>query len=175
MTILQTARLDIDQIALDDAPFFLALLNSPGWLRFIGDRKVADEDDARRFLSDGFMRSYREHGFTYYLVRISNGRVPVGICGFLKKPALDNPDFGFAFLPEFCAQGFALEAGQAVLSYGAERFGFAVLDAVTKADNTRSIHLLRKLGFSRVGVIEPEPESGSEQPLLLFRWLNDRQ
>ena len=48
--IIQTERLIIDEISLDDANFFVRLVNSRNWLRYIGDRNIASVDDARQFL-----------------------------------------------------------------------------------------------------------------------------
>ena len=39
MQTLSTARLRLRPFTEDDADFILALLNDPGWLRFIGDKQ----------------------------------------------------------------------------------------------------------------------------------------
>jgi RimJ/RimL family protein N-acetyltransferase len=167
MRMLETDRTVIDRITLEDAAFFVTLMNSPGWLRFIGDRSIADAADARRHLAERFLRSYEVHGFGYYVVRTAADRVPAGVCGFLKKPMLENPDFGFAFLPEHAGQGLAFESCRAVLEFGIATFRFDVLDAVTRADNVRSIRLLEKCGFHRLGPLAGDP---ADEPDLLFRW-----
>ena len=167
MTILLAERTIVDRISEEDAPFFVELVNTPGWLRFIGARQVSDVDDALKYLRNGFLRSYRDHGFSYYLVRRELDQKAMGVCGFLKKPELQNPDFGFAFLPQHVNQGYAHEACWAVLEYGVTTFGFEVLDAVTVPDNVRSIRLLEKLGFQREGTLK---EASTKETLVLFRW-----
>ena len=163
---LTTERTIIERISLEDADFILALVNSPGWIRFIGDRDISNLDDARRYLQDGFLKSCRDNGFGYYSVRLACTLEPVGICGFLKRPYLDNADFGFALLPDYFGRGLAYEACRAVLAYGARAFAFPVLDAVTVPDNLRSMRLLEKLGFERQdqGINMPGDEC-----LLLYR------
>ncbi|RKZ13523.1 GNAT family N-acetyltransferase [bacterium] len=167
MTILHTERTVVEVITLADAPFFVALLNSPGWLKFVGDRNVGDVGDAERYLDSGLLQSYRDNGFGYYLVKGAGTGTSIGICGFLKKPNLENPDFGFAFLPDYFGQGLAFESCCAVLEYGIKTFDFELLDAVTVPDNLRSIRLLEKLGFHRHGVLEAD--TGGDK-LNLFRW-----
>ena len=167
MTILQTERTVIDRISLDDAPFFAELLSSPGWIRFIG-RDVSDEKAVEEYLRNGFLRSYRKNGFGYYIVRTASQRLPIGICGFLKRAELENPDFGFALLPEFMGFGYAFESSQAVLGYGISQFDFEVLDAVTTPENLRSIRLLEKLGFCRIDAAVPVDTT--DEPLELYRW-----
>ena len=165
MAILRTERTVIDYITLDDAPFFVSLVNTPDWIRFIGDRNVANVDDARRYLQGGFLKSYRDNKFGYYLVSSTDGE-PIGIAGFLRKVELENPDFGFALMPEHYGQGLALEASTAVLTYGIKMFDFSVLDAVVLADNMRSIRLLEKLDFLHHGSLP----AAADQALLLYRW-----
>ncbi len=165
MLIAQTDRTEIFTLCLEDAAFFLQLLNTPEWLRFIGDRKVHDRSQAKAYLENGFLRVQEELGFSYYLVRNKSGE-PLGTCGFLKKPNLKNVDFGFAFLPEFHGRGYGFESGRAVLDYGIRQYGFEELDAVTVPENAASIGLLEKLGFEREGLVED-----SEEELLLYRWV----
>ena len=98
--------------------------------------------------------SYSENKFGYYLVRTKNLEDTIGICGFLKKPTLGNPDFGFAFLLEHSGQGYALESCSAVFSYWIRQFNFLSVDAVTTTGNYRSIRLLEKLKFQQVGTID---------------------
>ncbi len=167
VSFVATERTVIEYITLDDAPFFVSLLNSPDWLRYIGDRQINTVEDASRYLQGGFVRSYADYGYGYYLIKALPDRVPVGICGFLNKPELDNPDFGFALVAEYYGQGYALESCRAVLDRGIQAFDFAVLDAVTKVANLRSIRLLEKLGFERLGVAAANV-TGDD--LLLYRW-----
>ncbi|MEL6381442.1 MAG: GNAT family N-acetyltransferase [Cyanobacteria bacterium J06626_18] len=153
MNLIETSRTVVDRIMLKDAPFFVALLNSPDWLRYIGDRNIANVNDACQYLQNSFLRSYEDNGFGYYIVKTTPDRIPIGICGFLKKPNLENPDFGFALLPEYYGRGFAIESCRAILDYGIRAFGFSILDAVITLDNDRSMRLLEKLGFNRCGTI----------------------
>lgn len=162
-----TKRLSIDFITIDDAPFFVSLVNTTDWLRFIGDRGVTDIESAASYLKNGFLKCYEDNGFGYYIVRKTSDQEAVGICGFLKKPDLEYPDFGFALLPEYYGHGYAFEACKAVLSFGIKEFGFRFLDAVTTDDNERSAHLLIKLGFEKVGVVANQDEA---KELMLYRY-----
>lgn len=165
MPILQTARTQIDPISAAEAAFFFELANSPGWLRFIGDRNIRDIASAEEYLTQKLVGFQQQHGYGYYVVRNEQG-LPIGICGFLKRPFLDNVDFGFAFLPAHHRRGYGFEAGRAVLKYGLDRFGLRRVDAVTVATNVASVGLLTKLNFARVGAIEVP--DGTE-PVELYR------
>lgn len=167
MSLIETPRTLVDYISLEDAPFFVTLLNTPDWIRFIGDRNVSDVEGAQKYLQNGFLQCYQDSGFGYYIVRTAEEQEPIGICGFLKRPNLENTDFGFALLPSYYGQGLAYESCRAVLEYGIKTFNFKTLDAVTVPDNRASIRLLEKLGFSRQGIID---EDSSDDPLVLYRW-----
>ena len=168
MYLLQTERTAIRKLSLDDAPFIAELVNSPGWLRYIGNSDIHDIHGAEEYLKNAFMKYHEQPGYGYYLAQTRNGD-PMGICGFLKKPYLEYEDFGFAFLAKYHGQGLGIEVGRAVLDYGVKQFSFKVLDAVTHVDNVPSIALLKKLGFQSIGVIDfPTTEPGR-----LFRWRCD--
>ena len=74
-------------------------------------------------------------------------KTPIGTCGFAKRPFLDHPDFGFAFLPEYTGQGYAIEIAVATMAYAEEVLKMEKLVAFTTPSNKRSIQLLLKLGF----------------------------
>ena len=146
--VLTTDRLVLRHLTFDDDTFIVALLNDPGWLRFIGDKGVRTLDAARDYLLKGPIAMYERHGFGLYLVELVDGQVPIGMCGLIKRDTLDDVDIGYAFLPAFRAQGYAHEAASAVLAYGKRRFGLTRIVAITSPDNAGSARLLEKLGMT---------------------------
>ena len=164
--ILTTQRTTVGYITLDDGPFFLELMNSPGWLKYIGDRSIDSVADATLAIENSYLVSYRDNGFGYYTIRLTDSQAPLGICGFLKRPDLDYPDFGFALLSQYQGQGFASEAGVAIFEYGVKTFGFQTVDAITKPENVKSARLLEQLGFR----LEQHNETGEVEDLNLYRW-----
>ena len=147
MKILETNRLNLRRICMDDAEFMLQLLNEPSFLRFIGDKGVRTIDDARNYISQGPMASYDRLGFGLYLTELKGTQIPIGMCGLLKRETLDDVDIGFAFVPGFWKQGYALESAAAVMTYAKEVLGLSRLAAITSPDNEASIKLLLKLGM----------------------------
>jgi RimJ/RimL family protein N-acetyltransferase len=145
--ILYTDRLILREYTLDDAPFMLRLVNEPSWLRYIGDRNVHSIEDAENYLTNGPIQSYLQYGFGFCIVLLKSSCTPIGVCGFARRPFLDDPDFGYAFLPEYTGQGYAFEITAATMEYGREILGLRKIVAYTTKDNQRSIHLLQKLGF----------------------------
>lgn len=163
--MLDTERLRVRQLTPDDAPFILELLNDPLFLRFIGDRGVRDRAGAEQYIRQGPMASYALHGFGLFHVALKDGDAPVGICGLLKREALEDVDIGFAYLPQFSGRGYATEAARAVMQYGLTVLGLKRIVAITSPDNTASQNVLKKLGLRYVRTLQL---AGFQHPSLLF-------
>jgi len=147
MSSLETQRLIIRELKVDDAQFILTLLNEPSFLRYIGDKKVRNLDDARRYILSRPVASYERYGFGLFRVELKDSHIPIGMCGLLKREELPDPDIGFAFLPDFWNRGYALEAAAAVLNYARQRLKLDRILAIVNPDNDASIKLLQKLSF----------------------------
>jgi len=146
--ILETERLRLRPFRDSDAPMVLELLNDPGWLRFIGDRKVRSLDDARGYVRK-LHETYERHDFGLYMVERKDDHEPLGMCGLVKRDTLRDPDLGFAFLARHRGAGYAEEAARATLRHAANDLGLPRLAAVVTPGNERSASLLEKLGFAR--------------------------
>jgi RimJ/RimL family protein N-acetyltransferase len=147
MKVLETDRLNLRRISIDDAEFILQLLNEPSFLQFIGDRGVRTFEDARNYILNGPMASYERFGFGLYLTELKEPRVPIGMCGLLKRDTLEDVDIGFAFVPQYWKQGYAMESAAAVMAHAKNAFGLNRLAAITSPENEPSIALLLKLGM----------------------------
>lgn len=163
--ILETDRLRLREFTLDDTAFVLELLNSPGWLRFIGDRNVRTPDQAKGYLENGPIKSYKENGYGLSCVEKKEDGRAIGMCGLLRRDHLEHPDIGFAFLPDYQGKGYALEIASATMRYTKEKLGIKKVAAITAPDNGKSIRLLENIGM-KYNKAFTFPGSGEE--LLLF-------
>lgn len=159
MVILQTQRLTLRKFTFDDADFILALLNDASFIRFIGDRNVRTVEDARKYLK-GPLDSYERNGFGLWGVEDKASRTPLGMCGLIKRDFLPDVDIGYAFLPEFRAQGYAFEAASASIAFARDTLKLSRILAIVSPENERSIRLLEKLGmkFERMFTMPNEYE-----------------
>jgi RimJ/RimL family protein N-acetyltransferase len=150
-TLIETERLVLRHLELDDDEFILELLNEPAFLRYIGDKGVRTPADARKYLSQGPIDSYARHGFGLYAVCLRDGS-PIGICGLVTREGLDDADVGFAFLERYRKRGFAVESAAAVLDHARRELRLQRVLAITAPDNHASIAVLEKIGlrFERV-------------------------
>ena len=162
---ITTPRLVLRRFTESDAPFILALLNDPDWLRFIGDKKVRTLDDARLYLRNGPITMYARFGFGLLSVDLKDRGQAIGMCGLIRREGVADVDIGFAFLPAFRAQGYALEAASATLAYGHDSLGIRRIVGFTDPGNVSSVRLLEKIGM-RLERTVTLPDSTEE--LLLF-------
>lgn len=146
-TIIETDRLTLRHFTIDDTAFIIRLLNSPGWLEFIGDRHVKTEEQAKQYLLNGPIKSYQENGFGLWLVELKHDKTPVGMCGLLKREYLEDPDIGFAFLPESTGKGYAFEIVKATMHYAKDTLNMQRVLAIAMPSNKSSIRLLEKIGL----------------------------
>jgi RimJ/RimL family protein N-acetyltransferase len=147
MSVFHTDRLNVRRFRLDDAPFVYELLNMPSWLRFIGDRGAHTLEDARGYLRNGPLASYRARGYGLWMVETREHGTPLGMCGLVERSELPHPDIGFAFLERHWSHGYAYEAAAGTLVYAAKTLAMKRVLAITTLDNDRSARLLEKLGM----------------------------
>ncbi len=164
MNVLETERLILREFTTDDSAFLLELLNTPTWLQFIGDRGVRTPEQARTYIEEKLIHSYKTAGFGFYLTALKNNNIPIGMCGLVKRDTLEDVDIGFAFLPQHVGNGYAYEAAAATLIYAKQQLGLTRIVAITNVDNSSSIKLLNKIGlqFEKKVTLTPDEE------LLLF-------
>ena len=146
MNVLETERLTLRQFTADDAPFILELVNEPSFIQNIGDRGVRSLADAVKYIETGPITSYARNGFGLYLVQLKESGASIGMCGLIKRPALEDVDIGYAFLPKFWSKGYAIEAALAAREQ-ARSLGLKRLVAIVDPANQGSIRVLEKLGM----------------------------
>ncbi|MFX3673095.1 MAG: GNAT family N-acetyltransferase [Paenisporosarcina sp.] len=153
MKITETKRLNLRHLNPDDGEFILELLNEPDWIKYIGDRGIRTIEDAKKYIHDGPMTMYEEHGIGLYAVELIGSATPIGVCGLIQRDFLKDVDLGFGFLSKYWGMGYAYEAAQATLKYGIEQLGYHRIAGFTSLDNEKSANLLQKLGMKDEGKI----------------------
>ena len=146
MDILATARLRLRTADPDDHAFYHALVNDAAFIEHIGDRGIGTLEEARQSLIEGPIAMQAMRGHSLYVVELKATGVPIGMCGLIKRDSLDGVDLGYAFLPGYRGQGYAFEAGRAVLAH-APALGLRRVLAIASPGNVASNRLLLKMGM----------------------------
>ena len=148
LQVLETERLILRQFTSVDAGLILALLNEPSFIQNIGDRGVRTLSDAKRYIETGPVASYARNGFGLYLVLLKDSNESIGMCGLIKRDALEDVDVGYAFLPRYWSKGYAIESVRAVLAYAKRTVQLKRVVAIVDPNNQGSIRVLEKAGFA---------------------------
>lgn len=145
---------------LTDALFIFELVNSPAWLKYIGDKNVKSLKDAEQYIQIKILDQYEMHGFSFYAVLTKDRNIPIGITGFINRPSMTDVEVGFGFLPIYSGKGYAAEATIAIMEYGRTQLNLNKIVAITDPDNLSSQKLLKKLGLRSNGnILLPEFEN----------------
>ena len=140
---IETDRLIIRPINLTDSKFIIELVNSEGWLKFIGNRNISNDNDAEKYIQ----KILDSPNFYYSVFQLKTTKEPIGIVTFLNRSEQRFPDIGFAMLPEYEKNGYTLEASRKYLDEIIESNKYKNIIAITIPDNEKSIRLLMKLGL----------------------------
>lgn len=168
---LYSDRLKLCKLESFEAPFILKLLNDADFIKHIGDKDIKTLERASQYILKENFESYQRLGFGMFSVRLLNGgpsSVSIGLCGLVKRSYLDNPDLGYAFLPEFRGQGYAREAAKAVIDFARRDLKLKKLHAIVSPENASSLALLEKIGFVLEGKVLPP---GEKESVVLFQLL----
>lgn len=150
--ILETERLILREVTAADAPFMLALINSPNWKKYIADKGIRTIAGAKDYIMTSYTKHYLEHGFGLWLMELKEGNTPIGVTGLVKRPFLEHVDIGFGQMDAYAGQGYAFEAASAVMAYAHEQLNIEKIIGITTAQNANSQKLLEKIGLKSEGL-----------------------
>lgn len=150
--LYHTDRLELSLVKTSDADFIFELLNTEGWIKFIGDRKIETREDAQQYIQ----KILNNPQMIYWVARLKKRKIPIGMISFIKRDYLDHHDIGFAFLPAYFSKGYATEATKRILSDVMQDPNHKIILATTMPGNGPSIRLLEKAGFHFKKEIENE-------------------
>lgn len=154
LTFMQSQRLSLTILDYHDNAFIMEIVNTPGWLKFIGNRNIYSALDAQLYIQNILDQPL----FTYWVVRLNTDERSIGVVSLIKRTYLDAHDLGFAFLPSYMNMGYAHEAAARVIEHLKTTQLHTKLYATTLPENKSSIKLLSRLGFHFIETIHPQDE-----------------
>ncbi len=150
---------------MKDAKFIVELVNSEGWLKFIGDRNISNTTDAQKYIQ----KILDTDDFYYNVFEHKKSQEAMGIVTLLKRENERYHDIGFALLPEFEKNGYAIEASKKYLEEIEKTDQYDNVIAITMSENQKSIRLLKKLGLHYKGDYKRDHEILSYYGLKKFK------
>ncbi|BAO77558.1 acetyltransferase, GNAT family [Winogradskyella sp. PG-2] len=167
---LQTKRLNIRPVDVEDAPFILELMNTPKWIKNIGDRNVRTVEAAADYIKEKAFPQLKTHGYGNNVIIRKDDNIKPGTCGLYHREDRDDADIGFAFLPEYIGKGYAFEASNEIMIAAKKDYDLKELSGYTLKENLASRKLLERLGFKLKGI--GKLPSSDEELLHYYRLLD---
>lgn len=138
-----TSRLLVSPLNAGDSAFVQNLLNTDGWLQFIGNRNIHSIEDALAYIN----KINSTAGIHYWVVQLKITGEKIGLVTLIQRSYLPYHDIGFAFLPAFSGKGYATESAAGLMQIAFTSFKLPAVMAVTMPQNMQSVKLLEKLGM----------------------------
>ncbi|PZD79246.1 GNAT family N-acetyltransferase [Mesonia sp. K7] len=161
----ETERLFLRPTSIEDSQFIFDLLNSPKWIKYIGQRNINSPKEAENYIKVKMIPQLEKMGFSNYTVIRKEDQQKMGTCGLYNRKGIDGVDIGFAFLPDYEKKVYAYEAAFQIKQAAFEDFGLKKLNAITIKENLSSRKLIEKLGLTFVQNIRIP---GDEEELMLY-------
>jgi RimJ/RimL family protein N-acetyltransferase len=158
--VIRTERLLLQPYVPEDEEDFVRLFGNEKVSRWMGDGSISDED-TRALFERLFTDVYPTSRFDVWAVR-ERDRL-VGHAEIKDTTDVDGYEIIYALSPEVWGRGFGTELARALVSYGVEELGLSEVHATVALENSASLALLEKVGFSRV---RETPEEGGITVLL---------
>ncbi len=146
--VIETERLKLRPVTVEDTELLLAVWNDPAFIRNVADRGIRTDEEARAAIEGGAQKLFEDYGYGPCCLSLRSDGSMIGICGLFKRDNLDDPDIGFAVLPDYCGKGYAGEAAMAVIDYARRELTVPVVTAIVSPANAASIGLIGKLGLT---------------------------
>jgi len=172
---LETERLVLRPLTLDDLDDIAGFVGDPETMRFIGAGGPRTREQARKSL-EWMIETFQRQGLGQFGVERKEDGVLVGRTGLnvwdptdwsiTRLDEADGPteiEIAYLFGRDYWGHGYATEAAKSVRDWALGELGLDRLIALIYPENVRSIAVARKLGM------EPEGEADfGRGPLTLF-------
>jgi ribosomal-protein-alanine N-acetyltransferase len=153
LPILETERLILRKMALDDAEAVFAYASDPEVSRYTLWEAHRSIEDSRAFLE--LEVSKRESGGEpdWGIVYKGDHRL-VGTCGIISwEPQHARAEIGYALSREYWGRGLMPEAARAMIRFGFERMSLNRIEARCIAENAASTRVMEKAGMTYEGTL----------------------
>jgi [ribosomal protein S5]-alanine N-acetyltransferase len=157
--MILTRRLRCEPVSVHHAEIMYPVLLDERIYTYLPEKPPASVEALRKryeFLSTGKSPDGTEYWLNWMLFKQDTGE-PIGFFQATVRPP--SCSIAYVFNPGFWQQGYAAEAGGAIITHLFERYKLSTIIAEIDKRNTRSIRLVKGLGLS---FVSHDPESGDD-------------
>jgi len=149
---IETERLLIRRLHMDDAPAMLAILSDAETVRYWGRPAMTELQQAEQYTRENL--HWMEDGHClYWAIEEKTSGQTIGTCTLFKLDSNNRrAEIGYLLNRAYWHHGLMSEALSSVINYAFSELQLHRLEADTDPENVASIHLLEKFGFQREGL-----------------------
>ena len=147
---LQTPRLILRQITIDDAPLILELNSDPEIVKYVHEPTLKTVEQAEEIITSIILPQYKNNLGRWAIITKDNNDF-IGWCGLKYRPEMDEIDLGYRLVQKAWGKGFATEAAAKTLEYGFRTLNIKLITGRAHIENLASIKVLEKIGMDFIG------------------------
>jgi ribosomal-protein-alanine N-acetyltransferase len=147
MDILETERLLLRPLVMEDLDDLYELYRDPEIMRYITGQPRSYEVTRQRLLSH--LVDHERYGFGFCAAIFKANGEMIGRCGLepVEYPTGLEGDMAWMFKRAYWGQGLATEFGRVMVAYGFEHLPLIRIFATADHQNIASIRVMQKLGM----------------------------
>jgi RimJ/RimL family protein N-acetyltransferase len=148
---LESKRLRLRPITIDDMDLLVDLDSDPEVMRFITDGKPSTKAHYEKAIPAliNYMKS--NPGLGLWIAYLKDTNAFIGWYILKHLPDNGEVEVGFRIKKEFWGNGYSTEAGKTLLQHGFETLGLKKIAAIVRPDNFVSQAVIKKIGLQEKG------------------------
>lgn len=148
---IKTKRLTLRPFNVNDSKAASYNSQRPRVATSMSDMVLPDEISARKWIEWINEKSNTTKSLKVLAIEQEVDKLCIGLIGIAPKSELNNEvEILFAIADEYQKNGYATEAGKAIISWAFKNCNIDYLVAIVKLDNIASGRVIEKLGFKRI-------------------------
>lgn len=156
-SITETTRCTLREMCEADVDDLYELYSGPNVTRYT-EALFPQKEQEQQYIKDYIENVYKYYGFGTWLVHRKEDGTLIGRAGFNYRPGYEEAEIGFVIGEGFWRQGYAYEICSHLMDLAWNVYEFENVQALVKKENTASLRLLEKLGFSYSGEVDLDGE-----------------
>ena len=149
--MIETERLILRKITLDDLPKMIELRSDPEVSQYIGGGKMQNPEAIEKRM-DFYIGCHEKYGFGFCMMDWKETGETIGWSGLQPLAETDEIEVGYGMAKKFWGRGIGLECAKAWLEFGFNKAGLERIVALAVPENTGSWRIMEKLGMQFEGI-----------------------
>lgn len=150
---LETKRLILREMTFDDEEDIFESFSDENVTKYFSMKPFASVEESEKIIKRAKNLFEEENGIQWGIV-LKESNILVGTCGYEAwVKSSYRGEIGYDLRLSHWGRGIMSEALRAVIQYGFEEMELNRIEATTRADNTRSVNMLSRLGFQKEGLL----------------------